>query len=294
MTDAKTIRIVEPAGRPNAKALANNIQWLKQQGFHILYDPITCDENWPYNGGPMQLRADALNNALCEKESDYVLAARGGHGASDVLPLLEWGELAAGKPKYLIGLSDITAIQSALYTKLGWRSLHTTMPGGSLWDTHCDDVNQLTRLLHSGLPWCGEIQLDPGQLSSKIEGTLFGGCLAVLTALIGTPYFPKTLDGAILFLEDINESPGRLMRFWNQWQQSGMTQGLRAIVLGHFAGIDKSNPDDARSRTIAEFRHRCDCPVLSTNQFGHCSPSFALGIGAIGRIESYCLSWEMN
>jgi len=293
MVNTKTLRIVEPAGRPDAEALARNIQDLEQQGFRVLYDPIEYDSTWPYNGGPMHTRAEALTNALCERESDYTLAARGGHGASDVLPLLDWDRLATAEPKCLLGLSDVTAIQSALHTKLGWHSLHTTMPGGSLWDVSCDDVKQLMRLLHSGLPWRGEIQLDSGQLSGKIEGTLFGGCFAVLTSLIATPYLAKTFDDTILFLEDVNESPGRLMRFWNQWQQSGMTLGIKAILLGHFAGLDKNNNEDAREKVIAEFQRRCHCPVLSTTQFGHCSPSFALGIGAVGRIENNYLSWEI-
>lgn len=294
MSSTKTIRIIEPAGQPNATALAKNIQWLEQQGFRVLYDPITCDENWPYNGGPMQARTDALNNALCEKESDYVLAARGGHGASDILPLLDWDRLKTVSPKFLLGLSDISTIQSALYTQLGWHSLHTTMPGGSLWDSNSDDVKQLTKLLHSGLPWQGEIQLAPGQSSDKIEGTLYGGCFAVLTSLIGTPYLPKTLDNTILFLEDINESPGRLMRYWNQWQQADITKDIKALVLGHFSGLDKNNNEDAREKVVSEFQRRCDCPVLSTTQFGHCSPSFALGIGAIARVENGRLNWEMT
>ncbi len=294
MSNAKTIRIIEPAGKPDPVALARNIQWLEQQGFRILYDALTCDENWPYNGGPMQARADALTNALCEQESDYVLAARGGYGASDVLPLLDWTKLGNTKPKYLMGLSDITAIQSALYCKLGWRSLHTTMPGGNLWKPDCDDVKQLTGFLYSGLPWHGEIQLGPGHATDNIDGMLFGGCFAVLTSLIGTPYFPNTLAGNILFLEDVNESPGRLMRFWNQWQQSGITRGIKALVLGHFSGLDKDDNDDAREKILAEFQRRCDYSVLSTGQFGHCRPSFALGIGAIARVEKSCLSWEMS
>lgn len=294
MSSAKTIRIVEPAGQPNATALAKNIQWLEQQGFRVLYDSIACDENWPYNGGPTQTRADALNDALCETESDYVLAARGGYGASDVLPLLDWGRFKTVNPKFLLGLSDITAIQSALYARLGWYSLHTTMPGGSLWDSNSDDVEQLTKFLRSGLPWQGEIQLESGQSPDKIDGTLFGGCFAVLTSLIGTPCFPKTLDNTILFLEDINESPGRLMRFWNQWQQADITKGIKALVLGHFSGLDKNDNEDARQNVVSEFQRRCDCPVLSTTQFGHCSPSFALGIGAIAQVENGSLSWEMT
>ncbi len=293
MNSTKTIRIVEPAGRPDAEALTRNIQSLEQQGFRVLYEPIACDANWPYNSGPMQIRADALNSALCEKESDYVLAARGGYGASDVLPLLNWDKLTTVKPKYLIGLSDIGAIQSALYSKLGWRSLHTVMPGGNLWNSNCDDVKQLTHLLRSDDPWRGEILLDNTQHSEKLEGELFGGCFAVLTSLIGTPYLPKTLAGKILFFEDISESPGRLMRFWNQWQQASMAQGVQAVLLGHFTDLDKENNDDVREKVISEFQRRCECPVLSTTQFGHCSPSFALGIGAIGRLEKGKLVWEM-
>jgi muramoyltetrapeptide carboxypeptidase len=128
-----------------------------------------------------------------------------------------------------------------------------------------------------------------GQRSRRpVEGTLLGGCLSVLTGLIGTPYAPSSWEGSILFIEDINENPGRLMRFWTQWAQSGALAGLRALVVGQLAGVSD------RDEVLSQFVRRSAVPVYSCELFGHQAPSFALGQGARARISDSELQWEID
>ncbi len=283
--------VIEPAGTPDRDLLAKNIKDLEQREFTVLHTPMRPETGWVYASGPAADRYKALSDALSDDASDFVLAARGGYGASDLLPLMDWDHLRTLRPKCLIGLSDITALQAALFTRLGWRGLHAVMPGGSLWCPGSDHTEHLLGLLGHGLPWREALPIEAVTADGEkrsVEGTLLGGCLAVLTSLIGTSYLPPSLDGIILFIEDTNENPGRLMRFWNQWEQSGTLAGLRAIVIGQLIGASE------RHEILTQFARRSPCPVYASDLFGHESPSYALGQGARARIADGKLHWAID
>ena len=285
------IHIIEPAGTPDRAALSRNIVDLERRGFRVRYTATPSFSAWSYASGSATDRCHALHGALCNDEIEYVVAARGGYGASDLLPLLDWDRLSKSKPKCLVGLSDVTALQLALYSRLGWRGLHAVMPGGSLWVPGESSTEQLVSLLEQGPPWREKLPLQavtPGNPKYSIEGILLGGCLAVLTNLIGTPYQLTSWDGYILFIEDTHENPGRLMRFWNQWIQCGALDGLAALVVGQLVGIED------RGKVLDQFAARSPCPVFSCDQFGHQKPSFAVGQGAQAHITGNDLHWEID
>ena len=60
------------------------------------------------------------------------------------------------------------------------------------------------------------------------RGVLWGGNLALVCALLGTPYFPQ-VKGGILFVEDVNEHPYRIERML--WQL--VHSGVLARLLGY-------------------------------------------------------------
>lgn len=285
------IHVVEPAGTPDRELLSENIRDLEQRGFEVRHTPISPEPGWDYASGPAHDRCTALTDALSDDECDFVIAARGGYGATDLLPLIEWDRLRNAVPKCLVGLSDITALQIAFHDRLGWRGLHAVMPGGKLWRPGSTHTEHLLGLLAQGPPWNETLSVEPvtsGYGLPVVEGTLLGGCLSVLTGLIGTPYLPTAWDGVILFIEDINENPGRLMRFWNQWQQNGALRGLRAVVVGQLVGISE------RREVLAQFARRSPCPVYACDVFGHQAPSFAVGQGARARIAEGKLHWAIE
>ena len=132
-----------------------------------------------------------------ESKVDIIWAARGGYGVSDLLGEIDFN---GQKSTIFIGFSDFSSLMSARYAKSGGLSWHASMPGGAFW---YDDknVNAFLKQLESRSP-AGEISIQE-KTSKKIQGKLFGGCFSVLTNLIGTPYFPSSLEGHILILEDI-------------------------------------------------------------------------------------------
>lgn len=293
-----TIRIIRPSSREQQDLLAPRIQELEGYGFDILYDDITPDKAWSYSAGSISDRKDALMMALTESESQIVVAARGGYGASDFLEELDFDRLKRSGQKILVGFSDISALHSALYSKLGWAGLHAPMPATSLWTSESPDIKlwrDAVKTICSATQTKGSFGLSAvgESTDSTIDGILFGGCFSVLTNLIGTPYFPESLEGHILFFEDTDENPARLLRYFNQWKQSGALSGVRAIVIGCLQNLGQ-NIEDSALYTYEQFAARCDIPVYRSLDFGHVAPNSPILIGSKATISSNTLSWQMN
>ncbi len=294
-----TIRIVRPSSREAADLLAPRLEELRQLGLKVLYQDVPVDPLWAYSAGPPKARAAALQAALVEKNTDLVWAARGGYGASDLLPLLDWKRLEAVGEKILVGFSDVSALHSALYARLGWRGWHAPMPATALWrqQSHAD-IDQLLEFVGDwvkGSAIAGELRVKAVSPlpTEEITGRLFGGCFSVLTGLIGTAYFPSSLKNHIIFIEDVDESPARLMRVLNQWIQSGALTGVRALVVGYLKDLGQNIPDCA-SYVLEEIARRVEpLPVFHTPLFGHVSPNFTLPIGAEGCISQGVLTWQL-
>jgi muramoyltetrapeptide carboxypeptidase len=130
----KTIRIIRPASREKTVDIQNPIKQLESSGFVVRFDDRMPSANdWPYTSGSIEARANELNSALFEEGTDAIWCGRGGYGCSDLLPLIEWDKLKRIRPKLCIGFSDISALHSALWTKLNWHGLHAPMPATELW-----------------------------------------------------------------------------------------------------------------------------------------------------------------
>lgn len=294
-----TLRIIRPSSREQNDLLSGRLAELEKAGFRTLYDDLPADPAWAYTSASAEARAKAVMGALTEEKSDVVISARGGYGASDILPLLDWPTLARAKPKVLVGFSDVSALHSALYTRLGWVGVHGPMPATVLWrkEGKGEDVDALLDVLRKvagSSPVTGSIPLTRvgSKAKTAVEGTLFGGCFTVLTNLLGTPYFPRSLAGHVVFIEDTDEHPGRLARALNQWVQSGTLAGVRALVVGHLRGLGEKIPDNAPF-VLEQLARRCgDLPVFHSPLFGHTSPNFPLMVGADAAIRNDTLTWS--
>ena len=290
--DNNLIHVLEPSGPPESDVLDRNLRAIRQQGFEVDYTPCSADAKTRLEIQGIEIRLGALQSAL-DSNSRYLLSARGGYGASELLSRLDWDALTKEVPRVLIGFSDISALQSALYARLKWPSLHAPMPGSSLWQGG-EDVRALLDLLRSDRPWTGGIDLAPVSttLELKCQGRLFGGCLSVLSNLVGTPNLPSDLSGHILFFEDTGESAPRLLRYWRQWLDSGLLKGVSAVVFGRFT--EMGSMTEADSWAVTELAARTPCPVFSSRDFGHVTPNLPLAIGAQAEIRHDQLLWNLD
>lgn len=293
-----TLRIVRASSREKLDLLGDRRAELHAAGVATVYDDLQPDPRWWYTAASAEDRTQALESALVERESDFVIAARGGYGASDLLPRLDWAKIGKARPKIVVGFSDVSAIHSALYTLLKRPGLHAPMPATTLWrkdgeNVDVDSLIETLAALKSGREAVGELPLTRiSGTGAAVRGPLFGGCFTVLTALTGTPYLPKSLGGHILFLEDTDENPGRIMRCVNQWLQSGHLRDVHAVILGNLRGLGQNVPDSAPF-VLEEFARRvANIPVYHSPDFGHTSPNMPLMVGADATIENDRLVWR--
>src|SRR5690606_37337080 len=103
----------------------------------------------------------------------------------------------------------------------------------------------------------------------------------------------RSLRGHILFGEDTDENPARLMRALNQWKESGLLDGAVAVVVGHLKNLGEKIPDCAEY-VYREFARRLDVPVFKSVDFGHVSPNRPMLVGADATISGNKLTWRAN
>ena len=115
----------------------------------------------------------------------------------------------------------------------------------------------------------------------EIAGTLWGGNLAIVAALTGTPWMPH-VKGGILFLEDVHEHPYRIERMLTQLLYAGVLKRQRAIVLGHFTNYRPVPHDKGyRLQTVVDWlRKEVGVPVFTGLPFGHVPTKVCLPVGA--------------
>lgn len=296
------IRIIRPASREKTSLLPSRIQAMEARGHKVLFEDLPIDESWPFVASSYESRLKSLTSALLEPSLDVIIAARGGYGVSDLLDELPWDRLEKATPKVVVGYSDICALHSALFNRLGWKTcIHGPMVASELWlsDTSPDLV-QLWNILEGRRPIVSFPVKPVSQprspaafagTSEEISGWLFGGNLSVLTNLLGTTYFPQHLRGAVLFLEDVGENPARLARQFNQWVHLGVLAGVKALILGGLTALGKDIPDHD-PRLLQQFRMRSNIPTFSTPAFGHLTPNFPIAYGATGSIKNEQLTWR--
>ena len=225
--------ILEPERIERAKAN------LKEAGFKVAVDRGALRRHERFAGTDDQ-RLEALQRAATQK-LPIVMATRGGYGMSRLLDRIDWKAMADSGKRF-VGHSDFTGFQLALLAKTG--AISYAGPLASF-DFGGKRVDELTDALF-GETMRGELEIlsfeSPDSDAVDCRGVLWGGNLAMLTSLLGTPYMPRTRG--ILFLEDINEHPYRVERMLIQLHQAGILAKQKAIVLGSFTDYKLTPLDD--------------------------------------------------
>jgi muramoyltetrapeptide carboxypeptidase len=276
---------------------------LTKLGFEVQIDP-QCNLIHQRFAGSDAARAQALESAILDPRVDIVMAARGGYGAHRLLPILDWSKLAKAvnkQGKKLVGHSDFTAIQLALL-RHGAPSFAGPCAGV---DFGGEAVNLFMRKSFVNVMSCdNEVMPSQFQVKTKqvqpfsAEGTLWGGNLAMLCSLLGTPYFPKPaqIAGGILFLEDTNERPFRVERMLNQLHMAGVLSSQSAVLWGDFgkpavAAIDRGY---GLPSVLKYLRNELGMKVATGLLFGHMPKKTTLPIGQAVRLVCTPQSWSLK
>lgn len=285
------IRLIAPSGYPqSAEAMRRGIARLEAAGHRVTGQDVLARRVLRFAGSDAERAADL--NALADPSRelpDIALAIRGGYGAHPLLPLLDYdglGRRLRGAPVALVGLSDFTAVQCALYAKSGVVTLGGPMLGGDFGAASLDaptwDHFWATLAAEEG-----EATWDALETSDiHVEGILWGGNLAMLAGLAGTPYFPS-IDGGILYVEDLAEPPYRVERMLYQLLHAGVLRRQAALVVGDFINYRVTEYDNGYDVDVALDRIAAasGVPVVRGLPFGHGPRKFTLPFGVPGRLH---------
>ena len=212
---------------------------------------------------------------------DLAIALRGGYGWTRLLPRLDFRALASTGKQWL-GYSDFTAFQLAALAHAGM----ITFAGPVVSDFGAAEPSAFTFDHCFGLLDQPRYEVSCGLDGPDIvcAGTLWGGNLAMVAHLCGTPHFPH-VDGGILFLEDVGESPYRIERMLYQLHHAGVLARQRAILLGQFTEYTLSPNDGGYdlAAAVAHMRGVCAAPIFTGLPFGHVPDKLTLPVG--GRLD---------
>jgi muramoyltetrapeptide carboxypeptidase len=225
-----TVGIVAPASNVKADHLEAGCAALRELG----YTPFHFDsilERDLYFAGSAVRRARELEEMFTRDEVRAIICARGGYGSNYLLDILDLNKIKA-HPKIFVGYSDLTTLLTHFTDAAGLITFHGPMVAKDF--AHADgiDPGSWESALHGSSEWALNLNADVKSLvEGSAEGTLYGGCLSILVASLGTPYEIRTA-GTILFVEDVAAKPYQIDRMLMQLKLAGKLADVQGIIFG--------------------------------------------------------------
>ncbi len=281
LTGPTSIGIAAPASAPaEPETLQTGIARLRDLGFRVVPGRQALDTSG-YLAGADEERAGEFNAFLTDPGIEAIFCARGGYGTLRILPRIDY-EAARRTPKLVVGYSDITALQLALFARCALPGISGAMVSTD-WSTPQPESERLLLELargHTPAPLTGPHgEVLKSLRAGEVQGTLLGGNLTMIVRLIGTPYLPD-LRGALLFVEDVGEPAYRIDGLLAHLKLSGIWDELGGLIVGEFT---ESSAESRTSEAIASvFRDYCanaPFPVATGLRYGHIPVKNAVPVG---------------
>ena len=290
------VGLVEPASlTPDSFDLAAILDTIRAMGL-VPRPAANLLSRYGYLAGRDEERAAGINTMFADREVKAIFAVRGGWGSARVLPHLNWDMIRAN-PKLLVGFSDITALHLALAARTNCPTIHgpnaASAWGRLSWDS-------FRRLAFEGetptweMPSATEDRLAPraGRVRTfrpgRASGPLLGGNLTVLTALVGTPFLPS-FEGAILFIEDVDEAQYRIDRMLTQLALAGILGRVAGVVFGQCTDCVNRGSNFGGftlSEVLAQHLTPLGVPAFQGALFGHVTDQYSMPVGIRAEIDA--------
>jgi muramoyltetrapeptide carboxypeptidase len=279
----------------NRSEIDRGVRWYEQRGYRVKLAPGVYARD-DYVAGDAQQRADDVTALFADDKVDVVQMLRGGYGASQVVPLLDYDVIAAS-PKPFVGYSDVTALHVAIRQRTGlvtFYGLGLTSMGAPKREEL--DKEWFMRAM-TATEALGEMPARPddpyiGALGSgRATAPLVGGCLWLLRETLGTPWEVE-LDDVILFFEDVHAPPWHVDGMLTQLHNAGKLARVKGVVIGEMHKSEASDQLDPwlRSRSMEDvFEHHLDplgVPIVHNLPLGHGKHLWTLPLGATATVDA--------
>lgn len=276
--------VIAPAGPITEEALQAGLSALERRGYRPLYEPSILERDW-YFAGSVERRIRELHAMFANRDVRGIVCFRGGYGSNYLLPHLDLDLIRANR-KAFCGCSDVTTMLTYLCDAADMVVFHGPMLQKDARPDGVDEVSWFAAVA-SGEPYAlkfgAEVQtLMPG----SADGLMYGGCLSLLCASLGTPYEIDTRD-TILFIEDVAEPAFRLDRMLMQLKLAGKLDEVRGLVFGEMLDCGRG----AEGYTLQEVVRRAvgdlGVPAVYGVRSGHVSRrNVTIPLGVAARLDA--------
>ena len=264
------VSVISPASFAIPERVERGVVRLQKLGYLPRLGANTQARGPLFFAGSAEARTADVLAAFVDPDTKFVMAVRGGYGSNYLLDSVDL-ELIRHHAKPFFAYSDMTALQLHLLDRLGLPAFHGPMVAA---DFYLEDGVHLEsfRSALAGRPYAvgsaeGLRTLSPG----SAKGILYGGCLSILVALIGTPWEPAT-ENKLLFIEDVGAKPYQVDRMLWQLRNAGKLDGVRAIIFGEMLDCTSTGtPENFLTDAILSALNGIDVPIAFGLRSGHVS-----------------------
>jgi muramoyltetrapeptide carboxypeptidase len=278
------IGLIAPASSFNREAFLRGCERLRQMGYEPVYSRNIFDRDI-YFAGSAERRAHEFNEFWRRDDVAALICVRGGYGSNYLLEKLDYS-LFTARPKILLGCSDITSLLTAVSDRTGLIGFHGPMVAKDIADGTFD-LSSWKHALEGAVNWTVPTTGVEALRRGKACGRLYGGCLSMLVASLGTPFEIQT-QGCILFIEDVGEKPFRIDRMLTQLRLTGKLEKVRGFVFGEM--LDCA-PPKGETYTLQQVIMRVlapyNVPIVYGLKSGHVTGgNITLPIGVQAELEA--------
>jgi muramoyltetrapeptide carboxypeptidase len=295
LTSAKTIKpaalrqgdkiaLIAPASSFSREGFLAGCNRLHQMGYEPVYSQNIFDRDI-YFAGTAERRTREFQEFWRRDDIAGLICVRGGYGSNYLLEKLDYGMIAE-RPKILLGCSDVTSLLTAINDRTGLVGFHGPMIAKDIADGTFD-LSSWNSALQGATNWRVATAGIEVLRTGKAAGRLYGGCLSMLVASLGTSFEIQT-EGCILFIEDIAEKPYRIDRMLVQLRLAGKLDKVRGFVFGEMLDCvppkgETYNLQQVIMRVLAPY----NVPIVYGLKSGHVTGgNITLPIGVQAELEA--------
>lgn len=286
------IGIVTPASPPSSiEKIYKGAEYLERLGYRPVLGK-NVQKVYGYLAGTDQERADDINAMFADKDIKAIIAVRGGYGTPRILPLLNYAMIKKN-PKILVGYSDLTALQLAIFRKTGLVSFSGPMAGVEMFkgiDPFTEE--HFWSCLTSKKKLGPVVNPDGRELTAlvpgKSSGRLLGGNLSLIVALAGSPYLPS-FKKSLLFIEEIEEESYRFDRMMNHLRIANILRDASGVIMGELTDVkasDTSKPYLTAEQVMQDYLSDLKKPVVTGLVYGHVPRKLTIPLGISATVDT--------
>jgi len=261
--DVKTVGIVSVSSLVPESSFVRGTNLLAKAGYRVKAMPNVRKME------PPAVRARLFEQAWMDPEIDFLLFSRGGQGAADVVPLVDWDRLR-GRNMRVMGFSDVTVVLGTMLAKGAGRPISGPMV--STLATYCTgESRERLRQVLDGTP--PPLKLTPVKpCAASVVGRPFAGLVSRFPVLLDMGLLPS-LEGRVVFIECTPKYADASESMLDGLLEKGVFDKSAAVVFCDFNREWKKEDVDA---LFARFAAKAKCPVFSGYPYGHVPRSFAV------------------